>query len=100
MGFVIWSAIFGKPLDELVKEDDLGEEFTGIVDTLYHEKQNHNVKIAGLSNGYKYQINGSWENEIKKGDSLSKKKGSFLLKVYKGNGQIITLDYRNTYLKE
>ncbi|AFD06625.1 hypothetical protein [Solitalea canadensis] len=98
--FFVWSVSSSKPVEEFKKEDDLRKEFVGRVDTLYFEKQNHNIKIAKLSNGYKYQIFRRWEIEIEIGDSLAKEKGSFFVKIYKKNGRVITLDYRDTYLKK
>lgn len=97
--YFVWNSIFGKSVDELVKEDDLSEAFSGRVDSLYVEKQNHGVNVALLSNGYKYYIIQRWVSKIQVGDSLSKKQGAFLLNVYKKGGEVITLDYRNTYKK-
>lgn len=97
--YFLWSVVFGKPTSELIREDDFNENFTGRVDTLYFDKQNHNVKIALLSSGYKYQIFRQWENQIDVGDSLAKVKNTFFLGVHKKGGKVITLDYRDTYKK-
>lgn len=67
---------------------------------MFVEKQNHGIKVALLSNGYKYQIYSLWEPEIQIGDSLSKKKGDFKLIIYSGNNLKTTLDYRDTYKKK
>lgn len=91
--------MLSKPTSELIKENNLNENFIGRVDSLYFEKQNHNVKIGLLSGGYKYQIFRQWERYIQVGDSLSKERKSFILNVYKKNGESITLDYQSTYKK-
>lgn len=96
--YFFWSVVFGKPTSELIKEDDLAERFSGKVESLYFDKQNHNVKIALLSNGYKYEIVTQWGPKIQVGDSISKKEGSFEVIIYKGNNKSI-LDYRDTYRK-
>ena len=98
-GYVFWTAIFGESAYEIAANRDVNEAFVGNVDTLYFEVQNHNIKIAELNNGYKCQIFRLWERYIEVGDSLSKKQGSFLLDIHKKDGEVITLDYRNTYKK-
>lgn len=97
--YFLWSVAFGKPTSELIREDNLNENFTGRIDSLYFERQNHNVKIGLLSDGYRYQIFRQWERYIDVGDSLSKKTKSFLLNIHKKNGEVITLDYRDIYKK-
>lgn len=97
--YFLWSVFFGKPTSELTREDDLNENFTGRIDSLYFERQNHNVKIGLLSDGYRYQIFRQWERYIDVGDSLSKNRKSFLLNIHKKDGEVITLDYRDTYKK-
>ncbi|WPV00203.1 hypothetical protein SNE26_00280 [Mucilaginibacter sp. cycad4] len=72
------------------------ETINGVVDTLYNDKANHNIRTAILTNKTKYQIESEWENKIEMGDSLFKAKGSFLLEMYKRNGQKVILDYKST----
>ena len=79
---------------------DLNESFVGNVDSLYRDKNNHNVKIGVLSNGYKYKIPPLWELRIEIGDSLSKRKGSLDLYIYKKKMELIILDYRDIYKKK
>jgi len=98
--YLLLTGIFGKSTHELIKEDDFNQAFFGEVDSLYVEKQNHGVKTALLSTGYKYQIVVQWEHQIELGDSLAKQKKSFLVHVYKKSGRVIILDYRKTYKKE
>lgn len=98
LGFFFWSSFFDTTTGEVIRNRDLTENFEGKVDSLYFDRQNHNIKIALLSNGYKYEIFRQWEPKIRVGDSISKKKGSFEVIIYKGNNRSI-LDYRDTYRK-
>lgn len=84
----------------MASERDLNKVFSGKVDTLYYEVQNHGVKIAQLNDGYKCEIFSLWERYIDVGDSLSKKKGAFKVHIYKKDGKEIILDYRDTYKKQ
>lgn len=90
---------FNETAEEVVMDHDLTENFASKVDSLYYDKQNHNVKIALLASGYKYPIFRKWESKIQIGDSLSKRKGSFKLIIYKNNNTKTTLDYRGIYKK-
>jgi hypothetical protein len=40
-----------------------------------------------------------WETKIEIGDSLSKKRGSYKLEIYKENGKKVIMDYRNISTK-
>lgn len=100
IGFVVYTAITGPGTQELIMAEDLAEDFTGRIDSLYFDERNHNVKTAMLNNSQLYPIYRNWERYIEVSDSVSKKKGSFLLEVYKKNNTRMTLDYRDTYKKE
>ncbi|WP_233260916.1 hypothetical protein [Pedobacter sp. HMWF019] len=52
-----------------------------------------------LANKYRYEIYSLWERNIEIGDSISKKKGSLKLDIYKKGNTKITLDYRDIYKK-
>ncbi|WP_131539559.1 hypothetical protein [Pedobacter nototheniae] len=97
--FFFWLVFFDGTTEEVIKDSDLAENFAGKVDSLYFDKQNHNIKIAVLASGYKYQIFRRWEYKIKIGDSLSKRKGSLELIIYKDGEVKAILDYRDTYRK-
>lgn len=97
IGFVAYTAITTMSTQELIVVDNLSEDFTGQVDSLYFDERNHNVKMALLTNDLLYPVYRNWEQYIEIGDSLSKKKGSFLLEVYKRNNTRMILDYRDTY---
>lgn len=96
-GYAFWTAFSGESAHEIAAKRNVNEAFFGRVDTLYFEVQNHNIKIAELNNSYKCQIFRLWERYIEVGDSLSKKEGSFLLGIHKINGEVISLDYRDTF---
>lgn len=99
IGFAVYTTFFGPARSELIRKDHLSENFSGRVDSLYFDERNHNVKYAVLNDGQLYPIYRNWERQIGIGDSLFKKKGSFLVEVYKRNKTKLTLDYRNTYKK-
>lgn len=94
VAIMFFSGFFGKTRKELLLDDCLSENFSGRVDSLFWDKQNHNVKTAILSNGYRYQIYRTWELKIKKGDSLSKKVRSLHVELFRNNNRIEILDYR------
>lgn len=97
--FALWSGIFGESAYEIASKRDLNKVFSGKVDTLYFEVQNHGIKIAKLNDGYECEIFSLWERYIDVGDSLSKKKGDFKVYIYKKDNKEIILDYRDTYKK-
>lgn len=99
IGFALFTMLHGPSKNELIVIDDLSEGFTGKVDSMYFDERNHNVMTAILDNVRLYPIYRNWEYQIEIGDSLSKKKGSFFLEVYKKNKTKLTLDYRDTYKK-
>ena len=90
---VFFSGLFGKTRKELMLEDCLSENYTGRVDSLIWDKQNHNVNTAILSNGYRYQIFRNWESKIKHGDSLSKKIKSLHVELFRNDKRVDVLDY-------
>ncbi len=67
--------------------------FKGKVASEYRQKDNHNVKVAVLNDGYEYQIMAEWEKLIDVGDSISKKKDSLYIHVVKPDGKRLKLDY-------
>jgi hypothetical protein len=62
--------------------------------------RDHNIKKAVLGNGYVYFMPPQWERFIEVGDSLSKKKNTLILEVYKKDQSKLVLDYRDTYKKQ
>jgi hypothetical protein len=94
--FVSYDLMFGPSTREVIIQRDSLEMVNGVVDTLYNDKPNHNIRTAILTDKTKYQITPEWESKIEAGDSLYKAKGSFLLEIHKKKGEKIILDYRST----
>jgi hypothetical protein len=87
----------GPTLKQTILERDSLETVNSVVDSLFTDDRNHDVKTAILHNGQFFQIVPEWESQIGVGDSLHKKKGSFLLEVHnKDARKNKVLDYRNT----
>jgi len=99
IGFFIYSIFTGPSTVELILRDKLAENVHSKVDSLYFDIQNHNIKYAVLRNNEKFAIFRNWERYIDVGDSLSKNKNSFLLKIYKKNEAVMILNYRDNYKK-
>lgn len=66
----------------------------GRIDSLYHQKNNHNV-FTIVSDNHKFEVPRKWENKFKVGDSVSKEKGNLILKHYRGGKLIEILDYKD-----
>jgi hypothetical protein len=98
--FSIFSMILGPSTKQVIIERDLSENVNGVVDTLFDNYRNHDIRTAIMKNNQIFQILPEWESKIEIGDSLYKKKGSFLLEVYKRSGKKVVLDYRSTIKKE
>jgi len=97
--YFMYEISFGEKREKLILDDDLNESFVGNVDSLYRDKRNHNVKVAVLSSGYKYQIPALWESKIQKGDSLIKEERSLILNIYRRDNNHILLYYKDIYKK-
>ncbi|SEO26169.1 hypothetical protein SAMN05192574_106314 [Mucilaginibacter gossypiicola] len=94
--FVTYNLTFGPSTRQVIIQNDSLEMVSGVVDTVYNDALNHNIRTAILTDKTRYQIIPEWENKIEEGDSLYKAKGSFLLEIYKREGKKIVLDYRST----
>jgi hypothetical protein len=90
---MFFSGFFGKTRKQLMLEECLLENFSGRVDSLFWDKQNHNVKTAILSSGYRYQIFRNWEMKIRNGDSLYKKNKSLQVELFRNKKKVEILDY-------
>jgi hypothetical protein len=86
--------IWGPSLRQSITEDFLSESAHGVVDSLYNDKQNHNIRTAIFTNNTVFYISELWENYIQIGDSLSKNQGTLLLEVYRHSRKTKVLDYR------
>ncbi len=94
--FFLWNTIWGPSTKQVITETDLSENVNGVLDSLFDDRANHNVRTAIMKNHYVFQIESQWASKIEIGDSLNKKKGSFLLEVYKKGNKKLILDYRST----
>lgn len=86
----------GPTRKQSITQNDSLENFQGTVMRVYNDQANHNIRTAVLKNKYIFYVLPEWESKIEAGDSLCKKKGSFLLEVYKRHGEKIVLDYKPT----
>ncbi len=98
--FVSYNAVFGISMRESIIQRDSLDTVSGVVDTVYNDKSNHNIRTSILTNKTVFQIISEWESKIETGDSLHKTKGSFLLEVYKKSGRKVILDYKTTIVPE
>ncbi len=100
IGFVGYSYLVRDNINNVKKENDLNATFGGKVVNLFRDEHNHNIKTAVLSNNYIYLLPSDSEDTIKIGDSLSKKKNTLKLEVYRQGQPKMILDYHDTYKKE
>ncbi|AYL97145.1 hypothetical protein [Mucilaginibacter celer] len=98
--FVSYNAVFGLSMRESIILRDSLETVNGVVDTVYNDKPNHNMRTAILKDKTVYRIEPTWKSKIEAGDSLHKIKGSFLLEVYRKSGEKVILDYKTTIAPE
>lgn len=95
--FVINSFLnIGDPLENK-ERTDLLTNFNGTITELYRDGANHNIKTAVMSTGFKFRIPYKWESIFQIGDSLSKKKSSLKLEVFKLGQPKLILNYKETY---
>ncbi|SHE56148.1 hypothetical protein [Pedobacter caeni] len=81
----------------LVLIESAALDFNGKIDSVYYDQKNHNTKTVVLKDGYTYGIWAAWEPFIEIGDSLSKKRGSLDLIVYKKNKGKMILNYQTLW---
>lgn len=81
----------------LVLIESAALDFNGKIDSVYYDQKNHNTKTVVLKDGYTYRIWAGWEPFIEIGDSLSKKRGSLDLIVYKKNKGKMILNYQTLW---
>ncbi|MDF2432831.1 MAG: hypothetical protein JWP44_2462 [Mucilaginibacter sp.] len=98
--YFVYCMLFGPSTKQVITASDLSENVSGVVDTLFNDERNHDIRTAILKNKSTFQILREWESDIEVGDSLYKKKGSFFLEIYKKGGKKIVLDYRSTIKNE
>lgn len=91
---VFWTKFYAKSGQQLILENAINISFDGKVDSIYHDRWDHNEMKIILSDGTTYGIYRAWESKVGLNDSLVKDKGSLQVKVYKKSGSIIILDYK------
>lgn len=74
LGFMIYSFLNRGDIMETKKQNDLNNAFNGRVKSLYRDRNNHNVKVAILSDGFKYAIPYPWEELFNVGDHFQRRK--------------------------
>ncbi len=95
ISWVIFFTDWGRDNRKETLEKYSRQHFEGVVDSIYTDPENFNIKTAILKPGYHLELLRIWESSIKQGDSLSKRKGALEVEVYrKGTGKVI-LSYEN-----
>jgi len=94
--FVVFivNVTWGPSSRQTMRRNDSLESVNGVVDTIFNDAANHDIRTAILTNKAVYQISELWANDIHVGDSLSKNKGSFFLEVYRKSKKVNILDYK------
>lgn len=93
IGMALWFAFPSHSLESTLSVKS-AEAFTGRIDSLYNDSDNHNFKTALLSTKFEFVLERAWENSFSVGDSVSKKKGSLVIEVFKKNKKMI-LNYKD-----
>jgi len=83
-----------RTMREKVLYDAPKMSFHARIDSKYHQTQNHNTPTVRLCDEYIYELWQSWYDKVDVGDSLVKKKGELQVIVFKHNGMIVILDYK------
>lgn len=91
---ILYSLMFTPSTKQMLTEMYSSQQVNGVVDSMYNDERNHNVRTLVLTNKSVFYIEELWTYKIDVGDSLYKKKGSFLLEVFKKNGKKMVLNYR------
>jgi len=95
IGFFIWGEFIGPNRQELFMIDSKNLSQSGVIDSIYNDKENHNSRTILLTGGNKMELYSYWEAYFEVGDSISKAKGSTKLFIYKKNKKKVVLDYKS-----
>lgn len=98
--FMLFSFIFCPSTKQMLTDMYASEHVSGVVDSMYNDENNHNVRTLVLTNKSLFQIEELWTYKIDIGDSLYKKRGSFRLEVFKKDGKEIVLNYKEFVPKD
>jgi hypothetical protein len=95
IGFAIRGAFFNdRSSRDYFLETREKESFHGVVDSIFWQKDNHNVKTLKSDHGV-FEIERVWENKFKVGDSVSKHKGCLLVEHYRNGKLLEVLNYED-----
>lgn len=83
---------YQKTEPERVKERNLNISFSGIIDSMYIDHQNHDWLTIILSNNKTLRFDGSDKYLYKKNDSIVKRKGEDSIYIYR-NGVVKSYKY-------
>ncbi|SFW76221.1 hypothetical protein SAMN02927921_04093 [Sinomicrobium oceani] len=78
-----------RSFEERFLERERKKECIGIIDSIYHQKKNHNILTLKV-NQCIYEITPLWENKFQVGDSISKKRGELIIEHYR-NGTLMDI---------
>jgi hypothetical protein len=92
VNFLLNSLILDEKFYMKMLEKRKEDQYNGIVLKKYIDKTKHSTPMIELNDTIISLENSFWE-KISVGDSIIKKSGDATIMVFKGNGQIINLDY-------
>lgn len=92
---LLWVGSQGPSAKELILQEALNEDYKGRADSIYHQRNNHNIKTVRISGIHDLELWPEWENLIDVGDSIFKVKGKYTIMVCKKNGKDLILDYED-----
>lgn len=94
-GWIFFNSITDKRTGKEVYLDIVSDiNCSGIVDSIYRKEMSHNTMV--LKTKYcEYFVESEWENKFIIGDSISKRRGKFILEHYRNGKLFETLNYQN-----
>ncbi len=95
MLFYVVNALFdSRTTRDFYLEDKKIESYHGVIDSIFHQKRNHNIKTLVVGEKW-IGLHSSWENKFRVGDSVSKYQGSLQIQHFRNGELIETLDYND-----
>lgn len=92
ISFIVLKDYFETPLGEPFLKNRKEIYFNGIIDSIYRQKDNHNVMTI-VSNGAILEIDGEWESKFIKGDSVIKTNNTIFIKIFRKGALVDSLNY-------
>lgn len=97
---LIWGLFFdSKTSRDYFLESRANESFHGHLDSMYRQKNNHNILTFKGTSGL-FEVEGEWENKFRVGDSISKSEGSLLVEHYRDGKLLEVLNYADLRKEE